>query len=205
MTSGTADLSGVTQARLEAGRTRHSPVQKQEEAMPDTVLYQRDGHVATITYNRPEALNAINAELRADLNAAWTRFRDDDEAWVGIVTGAGRAFSAGADLRWMRRMVDYGEAENIRDAEAMARMFLAIDRCPKPVVARVQGAAMGGAASQTTASHAVSHVSFLCLLCLIRVGGSPGPDIGFSLRSRSAGARPPPSCRAAGPAMPASS
>jgi enoyl-CoA hydratase/carnithine racemase len=67
--------------------------------MPGTVLYQRDGHVATITYNRPEALNAINAELRADLNAAWVTFRDDEDAWVAIVTGAGRAFSAGADLR----------------------------------------------------------------------------------------------------------
>ncbi len=67
--------------------------------MPGTVLYAREGHIATITYNRPEALNAINAELRADLNAAWVRFRDDEDAWVAIVTGAGRAFSAGADLR----------------------------------------------------------------------------------------------------------
>jgi enoyl-CoA hydratase/carnithine racemase len=67
--------------------------------MTDKVLYQRTGHVATITYNRPEALNAINAELRRDLNAAFARFRDEEDAWVGIVTGAGRAFCAGADLR----------------------------------------------------------------------------------------------------------
>ncbi len=67
--------------------------------MGDTVLYERDGHVATITYNRPERLNAINGELRQDLNAAWERFRDDEDAWVGIVTGAGRAFCAGADLK----------------------------------------------------------------------------------------------------------
>ncbi|HLN15280.1 MAG TPA: enoyl-CoA hydratase/isomerase family protein [Acidimicrobiales bacterium] len=67
--------------------------------MPDTVLYELDGHVATITYNRPEALNAINGELRRDLNAAFARFRDEEEAWVAIVTGAGRAFCAGADLR----------------------------------------------------------------------------------------------------------
>ncbi|HMD47161.1 MAG TPA: enoyl-CoA hydratase/isomerase family protein [Acidimicrobiales bacterium] len=66
--------------------------------MADTVLYDCRGHVATITYNRPEALNAVNAELRRDLNAAFARFRDDEDAWVGVVTGAGRAFCAGADL-----------------------------------------------------------------------------------------------------------
>jgi E-phenylitaconyl-CoA hydratase len=64
-----------------------------------TVGYERDGHVATITCNRPDALNAINAELRADLNDAWLRFRDDEDAWVAIVTGAGRAFCAGADMK----------------------------------------------------------------------------------------------------------
>ncbi len=56
-------------------------------------------HVATITYNRPDARNAINAELRQDLNAAWERFRDDEDAWVGIVTGAGDSFCAGADMK----------------------------------------------------------------------------------------------------------
>jgi enoyl-CoA hydratase/carnithine racemase len=67
--------------------------------MGDTVLYDLDDHVATITYNRPDALNAIDAQLRADLNDAFARFRDDEDAWVAIVTGAGRAFCAGADLR----------------------------------------------------------------------------------------------------------
>jgi enoyl-CoA hydratase/carnithine racemase len=66
--------------------------------MSALVRYERDGPVATITYDRPEKLNAINAALRADLNAAWERFRDDDDAWVGIVTGAGTAFCVGADL-----------------------------------------------------------------------------------------------------------
>jgi enoyl-CoA hydratase/carnithine racemase len=64
--------------------------------MPATVTYERDGRVATIRYNRPESLNAVNTELRSDLNAAWVRFRDD--AWVAIVTGTGRAFSAGPAL-----------------------------------------------------------------------------------------------------------
>jgi enoyl-CoA hydratase/carnithine racemase len=66
--------------------------------MADCVLYERTDHVATITYNRPDVLNAVNGELRRDLNEAFARFRDDDEAWVAIVTGAGRAFCAGADL-----------------------------------------------------------------------------------------------------------
>ena len=61
--------------------------------------YERDGHVATITYNRPEALNAVNGAMRRALDEAWTAFREDTEAWVAIVTGAGRVFCAGADLK----------------------------------------------------------------------------------------------------------
>lgn len=67
--------------------------------MTEAVLYELDGHIATITYNRPDALNAINGEMRAGLNAAFTRFRDEEDAWVAIVTGAGKAFCVGADLR----------------------------------------------------------------------------------------------------------
>jgi enoyl-CoA hydratase/carnithine racemase len=67
--------------------------------MSDAATYERDGHVATITYNRPDSLNAVNGDMRECLNAAWLSFRDDDDAWVAIVTGAGRAFCAGADLK----------------------------------------------------------------------------------------------------------
>ena len=63
----------------------------------ENVLYELDGHVATITYNRPDALNAINGAMRRDLNEAFGRFRDEEDAWIAIVTGAGRAFCAGAD------------------------------------------------------------------------------------------------------------
>lgn len=67
--------------------------------MTGTVLYERTGNVATITYHRPDVRNAINGEMRDDLNAAWEQFRADDDAWVGIVTGAGHSFCVGADLR----------------------------------------------------------------------------------------------------------
>src|SRR6266540_3148139 len=64
-----------------------------------TVLYEQREHVVTITHNRPERRNAINGEMREALNAAWLRFRDDPDAWVAIVTGAGDAYCAGADLK----------------------------------------------------------------------------------------------------------
>lgn len=67
-----------------------------------SVLYEQSGRVVTITINRPEAMNAVDPETHQALIAAWTRFRDDDTAWVAILTGAGeKAFSAGADLKKM--------------------------------------------------------------------------------------------------------
>jgi enoyl-CoA hydratase/carnithine racemase len=106
--------------------------------MGDTVLYERDGHIATITYNRPEALNAINSELRADLNAAWEAFRADEEAWVGIVTGAGRAFSAGADLRdpAVQQSGTFWEVPSFTSLESGMEIW-------KPVIAAVNGYALG--------------------------------------------------------------
>ena len=68
------------------------------ERFHDRVRYARSGHVATVTYDRPEKLNAIDGAMRDGLNAAFDRFRADDDAWVGIVTGSGRAFCAGADV-----------------------------------------------------------------------------------------------------------
>ena len=67
--------------------------------MASTVRFELEDHVATITYDRPDALNAVNGALRRDLNDAFARFRDDEDAWVAILTGTGdRAFCAGADL-----------------------------------------------------------------------------------------------------------
>lgn len=109
--------------------------------MGDTVRYELDGHVATITYNRPEALNAINGEMRADLNAAFSRFRDEEEAWVGIVTGAGRAFCAGADLRDGQGATGsftgtFWEKPTINSFESGWEIF-------KPVIAAVNGHCLG--------------------------------------------------------------
>jgi enoyl-CoA hydratase/carnithine racemase len=106
--------------------------------MPGTVLYERDGRIATITYNRPEALNAINGELRRDLNDAWVQFRDDEEAYVAIVTGAGRAFCAGADLRSPAGQAGgtFWEVPSLTSLESGMEVW-------KPVIAAVNGYCLG--------------------------------------------------------------
>ena len=109
--------------------------------MADTVLYELDGHVATITYNRPHALNAINGEMRRDLNAAFTRFRDEDDAWVAIVTGAGRAFCVGADLRDGAGAA--GEFEGTFWEKPTLNSFESGWEIFKPVVAAVNGYCLG--------------------------------------------------------------
>jgi enoyl-CoA hydratase/carnithine racemase len=109
--------------------------------MGDTVRYELDGHVATITYNRPERLNAVNGELRRDLNDAFSRFRDDEDAWVAIVTGAGRAFCVGADLRdGAGSTGEFGgtfwEKPTVNSFESGWEIF-------KPVIAAVNGYCLG--------------------------------------------------------------
>ncbi len=106
-----------------------------------TVEYECSDHVATITYNRPEALNAINGEMRQGLNAAFTRFRDDEDAWVAIVTGAGRAFCAGADLRDGAGATGefagtFWEKPTVNSFESGWEIF-------KPVIAAVNGYCIG--------------------------------------------------------------
>ncbi|WP_420640388.1 enoyl-CoA hydratase/isomerase family protein [Candidatus Poriferisocius sp.] len=109
--------------------------------MGETVLYERTGHVATITYNRPEVLNAVNGRLRQELNAAWDRFLGDDDAWVGILTGAGRAFCAGADMADGAGSVGtfegtFWEKPTINSFESGLELF-------KPVIAAVNGHCLG--------------------------------------------------------------
>src|SRR3954453_14302178 len=109
--------------------------------MAGTVLYELDGHVATITYNRPEVMNAINGELRVDLNEAFARFRDDEDAWGAIVTGAGRAFCVGADLKDGRGAV--GEFAGTFWEKPTTNSFESGWEIFKPVIAAVNGYCLG--------------------------------------------------------------
>ena len=97
-----------------------------------------------LTLDRPEIHNAFDDRLIAELTAAFARLGADDGVRVVVLTGAGRSFSAGADLNWMRRTATYGEAENLADARALAKLMQTLNELPKPTVARVNGAALGG-------------------------------------------------------------
>lgn len=102
--------------------------------------------VARVVLDRPEVRNAFDDVLISRLTEAFETLASDDAVRVVVLAGEGTAFCAGADLSWMKRMVSYGPDENRRDAAALAEMFRRIDACPKPVVGRIQGAALGGGA-----------------------------------------------------------
>src|SRR5207244_970408 len=100
--------------------------------------------VARITLARPERRNAFDAELIAAFVDALGKI--DLDARAVILDSEGDAFCAGADLNWMKSMVDFGLAQNIADSRALAEMFRALDGLAMPLVARVQGPALGGGA-----------------------------------------------------------
>jgi methylglutaconyl-CoA hydratase len=97
-----------------------------------------------ITLNRPQIHNAFDERLIAELTVELTRAAADPGVRVVVLTGSGRSFSAGADLNWMHRTASYGEAENLADARALAKLMATLNELPKPTIARVNGAALGG-------------------------------------------------------------
>jgi methylglutaconyl-CoA hydratase len=108
------------------------------------LLIDKREQTATVRLNRPVLHNAFNEQLIAELTHAFRTFGADDSVRIILLAAEGKSFCAGADLNWMGAMVNYSREQNVQDASAMADMFEAIDACPKPVIARVHGAAMGG-------------------------------------------------------------
>jgi enoyl-CoA hydratase len=104
--------------------------------------FERRGRILTVTMNRPEVLNAIEAVLHEELARVFYDVAEDPEADVIVLTGAGKAFSAGGDINWMQEMIDDKAKWERTRTEAKKIVFGLLD-CEKPVIARVNGAAMG--------------------------------------------------------------
>ncbi|MCJ9429050.1 enoyl-CoA hydratase/isomerase family protein [Kordiimonas marina] len=103
-----------------------------------------DRGVAAVTMMRADVHNAFNDDLIWELHNAFKKLGEDENVRAIVLTGAGKSFSAGADLNWMKAAADYTEAQNKADALRLSDMLAALNDCPKPTIAIVNGAAFGG-------------------------------------------------------------
>src|SRR6187549_1896267 len=135
------------ECRRRSMRRSHGPgsVSSGCERPMSTLTISTAGPVVTVSLNRPQARNAFDEHLVAEL-ASWASAPLPPHVRVAVLRGEGKVFSAGADLTWMSKMVAYSHEENLRDARAVSAMFLALDALPVPLVGRVHGAALGGGA-----------------------------------------------------------
>ena len=107
-------------------------------------ISRRSTGVAQITMSRPAVFNAFDEAMIAELDAAFAQLGDDASVRAIVLAGDGKHFSAGADLQWMQRASAAPYEWNLADARRFAAMLARIEACPKPTVARIQGAALGG-------------------------------------------------------------
>jgi methylglutaconyl-CoA hydratase len=112
--------------------------------MASTLVTERQDCLALVTLNRPERHNAFDDTLIAELTETLRSMEAEDGVRVIVLSGAGRSFSAGADLEWMKRASSYGKDENQRDAMALGTLLRTLDHLRKPTIARVHGPAYGG-------------------------------------------------------------
>ncbi len=107
------------------------------------IQIETDGKTLTLKLNRPDLHNAFNEDMIAEITDAFGKINNRVERLV-VIRGNGKSFCAGADLNWMKKMKDYTEEENVRDAMGLDGMFYAIYTCSKPVISCVHGGVFGG-------------------------------------------------------------
>lgn len=130
-----------------------------------TITLSRQDALATVRLNRPELRNAFNETTIAELTEAFTQLSSDANVRVVLLAANGPAFCAGADLNWMKKMAGYTRAQNLADAGQLAAMLRAIDLCPQPVIARVQGDVYAGGVGLVAAADiaVVAEPAHFCL------------------------------------------
>jgi methylglutaconyl-CoA hydratase len=139
--------------------------------------------VATVTLARPDSHNALNAALVEELTRCFEDLAEDEGVRVVVLAGEGRSFCAGADIGYMRETAAFSYEENLEDARRLAMMYWTIDECPKPLVARVQGAAMGGGAGLVAvADVVVAEAEARFAFSEVRLGIAPASISPFVVR-----------------------
>lgn len=149
-----------------------------------SVRREQRGAVARVFLARPEARNAFDDVLIAELSEMFLEISSDPATRVVVLSGDGPSFCAGADIAWMRRAGGYSREENEADAEKMAKMLRSIDACPKPVVALVHGAAIGGGVGLAAAADiAIAAEGTVFSLAEVRLGILPSVISPYVLRA----------------------
>jgi methylglutaconyl-CoA hydratase len=126
-----------------------------EESMSGKLKQIRRGSLLELRLNRPEVRNALDEELISELREAVQSAGEDAGLRFVLLSGEGKSFCAGADIGYMQRLSGFGHEENLADARALSGLFEAISGCPRPVIARVQGAAIGGGVGLVAAADVV--------------------------------------------------
>jgi methylglutaconyl-CoA hydratase len=111
----------------------------------NTIELIKEKDIATVWFNRPEIHNAFNQEMIAEIIQCFEHIKTDDAIRAVVIRGRGKSFCAGADLNWMRDVAKFSYHENYEESYQLSRCFYTIYTCPKPTIALVHGAAIGGA------------------------------------------------------------
>jgi methylglutaconyl-CoA hydratase len=149
-----------------------------------TLNFNIEGGVATIQLNRPEVRNAFNETSIAEITSAFRAVDHEATVRAVVLSAAGSAFCAGADLNWMKKMADYSRDENLADAATLAEMLRTIHVCRKPVVARVQGDCYaGGMGLAAAADIAVAAEGATFCLSEVKLGLIPATISPYVIRA----------------------
>lgn len=149
-----------------------------------TISIESIGDLIILTLNRPEVKNAFNDIMIAEVSDFFGRLSEKNHRYrVVIITGSGNSFCAGADLNWMKKMVDYTFEENLADSLKLAAMFRRISECHLPVIARVNGPAIGGGAGLVAVCDmAVAAESAVFGLSEVKLGLAPAVISPYMIR-----------------------
>lgn len=155
--------------------------------MSDMLLQSTDQAVHTITLNRPDVRNAFNDVLIGEIREAFDAVSRRTDVRCVVLAASGTAFCAGGDLNWMRRMADYTREQNLADAGGLAAMLRAIDQCPHPTIARVQGDVFAGGLGLVSACDlAVCADSATFCLSEVKIGLIPATISPYVVRAMGA-------------------
>lgn len=142
-----------------------------------------DNSIKIVELNKPELKNAFNPEMISEITETFQKLSKDKTVRAVVLRGAGTAFCAGADLNWMKSMVDFSFEQNIKDSEKLWEMFEAIALCEAPVIGLIHGAAFGGALGLIAAcDYVFAEEKTKFCFSEVRLGLSPAVISSFILR-----------------------